>query len=107
MSHFKDAVVEHDNRVYSYSAGEGQALEGGSQYWHSPGNPSTWLAIAVFLAVRNKFRALPQRVALQLAAQALDISLEGLVSSIRWHENYMQWHDGDYTYRILEDEEQV
>ncbi len=43
----------------------------------------------------------PEAVALELAAQAMGITVERLETIIRWHEEYMRWHDGDSDYRVL------
>jgi hypothetical protein len=105
MSYFQDARVEHEGELIEFSAAEGEALEGGSRYWHGPGSPSSYLNVLVFEAVRRKAPAVPQPVLLTLAAAALGTNVEALVGSIRWHESYMQWHDGDYEYRVLDPDE--
>lgn len=108
MSYFRDAEVRYGELVFCFSAEEGRTLEGSVNYWHRPGDPSTWLATDVFLAARRKVwqedEHLPQQVALELAAAAMDITVEKLRSLIEWHEQYMRWHDGDSDYRVLEEE---
>ncbi len=101
MSYFCDAALVVDGRSVTFSAADGEALESSGNYWHGPGDPSTWLAVAVFLAVRAKFTSETVDVALQLAAQNLGITVSQLRSRIDWHEQYMQWHDGDPDYRVL------
>lgn len=32
------------------------------------------------------------------------MSVEKLVAAIKWHEQYMRWHDGDKSYHVLEEE---
>lgn len=75
--------------------------------WHGPANPSTWLSVSTFWAARRRVQqavpGAPDRPTLELAALALGISIEKLVEAIRWHENYMRWHDADDEYRVLED----
>lgn len=103
MSYFQDAWVTCQGQEYRLSAEEGRALETRSlNYWHGPGDPSSWLGVAVFQLAQQKVEA-PQRVALELAAAALGITLERMRALIRWHEQYMRWHDGDLTYRVLEE----
>jgi hypothetical protein len=102
-SYFRDAEVEYEGRVYSFAAEEGRALEHGIQYWHHEGEPSSWLAVAVFEAVRERMQGVPEAVVLELTARAMGITVEKLRSSIEWHENYMRWHDGDPTYRVLQE----
>ena len=101
MSYFNDAEIEFEGRRYRLLAEEMQALESQSNYWHGPGNPSTWLAVAVLFKAREKSRDAPIDVTLELAAQALGITVHALRSAIEWHEQYMRWHDGNPDYRIL------
>jgi len=102
-SYFQDAAVRYKGRLYQFSVQEGQALLGrGGQYWHGPSNPSTWLAVAVFKIARRKLKEAPQHLAMELTAQSMGITIEKLVDLIEWHEEYMRWHDGDESYRVLE-----
>ena len=100
-SYFRDAEIEYEGRVYSFSAEQGRALEHGIQYWHHEGDPSSWLAAAAFEAVRERMEGVPEAVVLELTSRAMGITVQKLRSSIEWHENYMRWHDGDPTYRVL------
>ncbi len=104
MSYFHDALVMYEGHELRFTAAEGQAMERGSQYWHGPGDPSTWLATAVFETIRAREAGVPQAVVLELAAMAMGMSAEKLVAAIHWHEQYMRWHDGDKSYRVLEEE---
>lgn len=101
MSHFHNAEIEVEGRVLTFSIDEGQSEENSGNYWHGPGDPSTWLAVAVFQAVRRKYELIGNAPALELAAQNLGITVGKLLASIDWHEHYMQWHDGDADYRVL------
>jgi hypothetical protein len=94
MSHFHDATVTQEGASYHLSAEEGCALESGAYCWHGPGDPSSRLAVDVFHAARLKAADAPEAVALELAAKALGITVESLESLMRWHEEYMLWHDG-------------
>ena len=100
-SYFQDAAVEWGGQTFHFSAADGRALESKGNYWHGPADPSTWLAVAVFLEARQRVGEAGNEVALELAAKALGITAEQLRSSIEWHEQYMRFHDGDYDYRIL------
>jgi hypothetical protein len=100
MSYFSDASVTHEGKTFTFTAEEGRALENTGKYWHGPGDPSTWLAVAVFVRARDKFGDAPRSVALQLAAQALGITTDKLEGLIDWHVNYMRWHDGDWSYTV-------
>ena len=101
MSYFQNASVTHEGSTFHLSAEEGRELESGAFSWHGPGDPSSWLAVDLFNAARRKAAGAPEAVALELAAQALGITVERLYSIIRWHEEYMRWHDGDSDYRVL------
>lgn len=100
-SYFHDATVEWGGRRFEFSVADGEALASGSADWHGPADPSTWLAVSVFLSARQRVGEAGDATALELAAQALGITVAHLRGSIEWHENYMRWHDGDYEYRIL------
>ena len=94
MSYFQDATVTHEGSTYYLSAEEGCALESGAYSWQGPGDPSSGLAVDVFNAARLKAADAPEVVALELAAKALGITVDSLDSIMRWHEEYMRWHDG-------------
>ena len=100
-SYFRAATVHWEDRSYQFSVEDGYALESGGGDWHGPADPSTWLAVAVFLDARQRVGAAGDAIALELAAQALGITVARLHECIAWHENYMRWHDGDFEYSIL------
>jgi hypothetical protein len=100
-TYFYDAVVEAGGQRYHFSIADGQALERAGNAWHGPGDPSTWLIVAVFWAARQRVGAAGDSVALALTAQALGITLEQVRAGITWHEQYMRWHDDDPDYRVL------
>jgi hypothetical protein len=101
MSYFQDGKVEFEGCVFRFSAEEAQAIESSVKYWHGPGDPSSWLAVAVFVEAQKKVQCAPVDVALDLAAQVLGVTIERLRSLIEWHEQYMRWHDGDPDYAVL------
>lgn len=98
---FQDASIQLGERAVHFTAEEGRTLESPSQYWHGPGSPSSWLGAAVCLAVREKMPDAPLAAVLELAAQAMGMTVDSLQSLIEWHENYMRWHDGDPDYRLF------
>ena len=100
-SYFRDVAVQSGDRIYRFSVEDGRALESAGNYWHGPGDPSTWLAVAVFLEARQRVGAAGDDLALDLAAQALGTTVDRLRGNIEWHENYMRWHDGDDEYKVL------
>jgi hypothetical protein len=100
-SYFRDATVAWGDQQFHFSVEDGRALENAGNYWHAPGDPSTWLSVAVFLAARQMVGSAGDDVALALAAEALGITVERLRGNIEWHENYMRWHDGDDSYKVL------
>ena len=99
-SYFHDASVEVAGVVYTLTADESRAFQNGLNYWHAPGDPSTWLSVAIFLEARRRIGGTDNRPSLELAARSLGISVERLQDSIEWHENYMRWHDGDPDYSV-------
>jgi hypothetical protein len=101
MSYFQNATVMHEGSTFYLSAEEGRALESGAYSWQGLGDPSSRLAVDVFNVARRKAASAPEAVAFELAAQALGITVERLNSIIRWHEEYMRWHDGDSDYPVL------
>jgi len=94
MSYFQDAIVTHEGTAFELLASEARTLENGAYSWQGPRDPSTWLAIDVLHAARVKTAGAPEAVALELASRALGITLERLEEIIKWHEEYMRWHDG-------------
>ena len=102
-NHFEaDARVRHDGQDFVLTLAEQNALVSSGSYWHGVGDPSTWLAVDVFKAVLRKYADLPETVAIDLCAVALGISRAKLIDRIRWHENYMRWHDG-VEYSVLDE----
>lgn len=99
--YFHDAEVEWEGNTYYLSAADARTLQNQGNYWHGPGNPSTWLAVAVFLEARRRVGNARDRIALELAALALGITVDRLRNGIEWHENYIRWHDGDPDYKVL------
>ncbi|MDZ4721653.1 MAG: hypothetical protein SH847_24575 [Roseiflexaceae bacterium] len=100
-SYFHDAALESAGRTYRFSIEDGRVIQNRGNYWHAPGDPSTWLAVAVFLEARQRVGAAGDDIALALAAQALGTTVDRLRGNIEWHENYMRWHDDDPDYRVL------
>lgn len=101
ISNFRDATVTSAGRSYRFSVEDGRALERAGHYWHGPGDPSTWLAVAVFVQARLRVGDAGDDIALELAAKALATTVERLRENITWHENYMRWHDADPDYKVL------
>jgi len=100
-SYFRDVAVTSGGRTYRFSVEDGRALERTGHYWHGPGDPSTWLAVAVFLEARQRVGDAGDAIALGLAAKALATTVDRLPENIAWHENYMRWHDADSDYTVL------
>lgn len=100
MTYFHDAAIEYEGRTYTLTAAEAAALESPFNYWHGPGDPSTWLCAAVLRRALAITRGAPHAVALDLAAAALGIPRAKLDRAIEWHEQYMRWHDGDEDYSV-------
>jgi len=81
---------------------DGDSPAGGTNYWHAAGGPSSWLGVAIFGYVKQKYPAVDLAGRIAFTAHVLGISTESLVNLIHWHENYIQLHDGDYEYTVLE-----
>jgi hypothetical protein len=101
VSYFQDGMIIEDGSVFRFSAEEAQALVSVENYWLGPGDPSSWLAVAVISAIRVKFETLEKRATLVLAARVLGISQERLTAILQWHEKYMRWYGGDPDYKAL------
>jgi hypothetical protein len=99
--YFHDAAVEAGGQTYRFSVEDGRELERSGNYWHGPGDPSTWLVVAVFLQARQRVGAAGDDTALELTAQALGTTGDRVRGAIEWHEHYMQWHDADDDYKVL------
>ena len=100
-SFFFDASVEASGVTITLSADDCRPIQNGLNYWHGPGDPSTWLTVAIFLEARRRVGGTDNAAAFELAAQALGVSAQKVSDSIEWHENYMRWHDGDPDYSVL------
>jgi len=98
---FQDASIQLEERIVQFTAEEGRRLESPVQYWHGPGRPSSWLGAAVCLAVKEKMPDAALAAVLDLASEAMGMTVDALQSLIEWHENYMRWHDGDPEYRLF------
>lgn len=98
---FRDAAVTADGRTFTLPAAEARATYNAGNYWHGPGDPSTWLAVAVFQLARGRVGDAGTDAALPLAAAALGITPDTLRDRIEWHEQYMRFHDGDPDYHVL------
>lgn len=99
--YFHNAVVEAGGRTYHFSIEDGRVIESRGNHWHGPGDPSSWLIVAVFQEAQRRVGEAGNNVALELTAEALGLTVEKVRSSIEWHEHYMQWHDDDPDYRVL------
>lgn len=92
----EDVSIEREGRSITFTLAEQKALETRGNYWHGPGDPSSWLSVKTFTTVRSKHE-LSDEDALLLASLALGITREKLIGAIRWNDQYMAWHDGyDY-----------
>lgn len=101
MGHFQTATLEVGGATYRVEPHELEPLVTHLADWIG-GSPSTWVCVDVFRHVRRRFPDLGQGHQIALAAQALGMAEDQLVAAIEWHENYMRWHDGDESYRVLE-----
>jgi hypothetical protein len=102
MSYFQDAEVRFEGNYFSLTAEGASSLESPFNYWHGPGDPSTWLCAAVVRRSLEIVNGAPNAVALELAAGALGISVDKLSRAIEWHEQYVRWHDGNEGYSVFE-----
>jgi hypothetical protein len=101
MSFFLPATLVHEGRTLELTLAELVPIESRGNYWHGAREPSTWLAVSVFLEARRKYPGVPDGPLLDLAASAMGITVASLRDSIAFNESYMRWHDGDTDYRIL------
>jgi hypothetical protein len=95
-SYFQDAVVEWSGRTFHLSAADGRALEGIGCYWHGPAAPSVYLAAAVYQEARRQIGEAEDNIALELAAQALGITVEQLKGKIELWEQGIRSHEWIY-----------
>lgn len=101
MTYFQDAAARYQDQTFTLTAEEARALESPFNYWHGPGDPSTWLCVAVVRKALEIVDGAPNAVALELAAGALGISVDKLNRAIEWHVQYIRWHDGDEAYTVF------
>lgn len=104
QNQFQSASLVHEGAALTVEPKHLADLIRGSSRWLGPKDPSSWLVVDVFDRVRRKNKAVPEGVILELCALAMGLTRDKIVSSIRWHENYMRFHDGDYDYKVLKEE---
>jgi hypothetical protein len=102
MSHFQPVELTVDSRTYVITTAEMAPLVSAGDYWHGEGDPSSWLTVSVFHYLRRRFPEAPQDLRLDLTARCLGISVETVLNNIAFNENYMRFHDGDDSYRVLD-----
>ena len=102
-SYFVDAVIEFNDKSYLLKKTTADRWVSEGNYWHSKAEPSTWLCEKAFSALKKKYQSLSQEALLALLAMAMEISVEKLVNAIRWHEEYMRWHEGIPEYSVLDE----
>ena len=103
-SYFVDAEIEFKGRVYHLKKSTADRWVSATNTWHNEADPSTWLCEKAFSALRKKFKPLSQDAVLVLLAKAMKITVEQLVNTIKWHEEYMRWHEGMPDYRVLDED---
>ena len=94
---FNFSPIVIGEKTYELNYEDIQSLETKSNYWHRKGDPSSWLAVGLFKLIRHRYPDLTESEHLRISAHLLDIPLEKLIGSIKWHDSYLSWHDGkDY-----------
>ena len=101
-SYFVDAVIEFNGRSYHLKKSTADRWVSATNNWHNEADPSTWLCEKAFNALRKRFKSLSQDEVLALLAKAMKITVEQLVNAIKWHEEYMRWHEDLPEYRVLD-----
>jgi len=99
--YFHEARVVYEGRAYELTIETCLKIQGRGYYWHAPGDPSSWLAVEIYREAKEIVGNAGRNPALELAAKALGITVDSLLQTIDWHENYMRWHDGDSDYSAL------
>ncbi|HNQ69374.1 MAG TPA: hypothetical protein PKN32_13425 [Bacteroidales bacterium] len=89
------AKVTYEQESFCLTSEEIQSQFCDSNYWHSTGQPSSWLVQSIVSKVKYKFRGkLPRNKAIELSAFILQISTAEIESALDWNANYNAWHDG-------------
>ncbi|MBN1411487.1 MAG: hypothetical protein JW969_11635 [Spirochaetales bacterium] len=102
FKYFNTTPVIIDGKSFELNKSDLESQYTDLNYWHGEGDPSSWLAVSIFNSAARKYPGIGEKIHLKIAAHALNISTRKLISSIKWHEQYMRWHDGDPDYSILE-----
>lgn len=95
LSLFDFSPISIAGRSYELSQDMLEYLSVKSDYWHSAGDPSSWLTVSLFRKIRSRFPDLTERQQLEFTAHALGVPFNKVVSGIKWHDGYMTFKDGD------------
>ena len=102
IARFNPQPIDLDGERYGLSHKELAPLHRyKTNYWH-PNGPSTWMTVATFNLARRKYPDLTEKGHLRLTAHVLRVDWKEVVRLIRWHEQYMTFHDGA-AYQVLQD----
>lgn len=83
----KDQLFKIDDEVLN-------ELNESVDYWHSKTDPSSWLIVGLFLQLRRKYSSSDEKQILELTAHGLNVTVQKIISGIRWHDGYMAFKDG-------------
>lgn len=94
LSLFNFEPIQIENASYQLNDKLLENLSPTAEYWHSKGDPSTWLSVSLFRKIRRHHPAVNEKQQLEFTAHALGIDFDKVVSSIKWHDGYMTFKDG-------------
>jgi hypothetical protein len=91
-----NACISKDNTDFRFTSEDIIPLFSPLNYWHTTGQPSSWLCAGLVTVAYKKFgTVLSYDEQIQLCSMCLGISPSKLQSTLEWNEQYIAWHDGD------------
>jgi len=92
IDNFDFTAVIIDANEYIIKPSDILKFENQLNYWHSKGDPSSWLTDRIHDFIKDKYKTVPLEVQQKITAYLLGITVNKLKSSLEWTKNYMAWH---------------
>lgn len=92
INNFDFTPITINNEEYIIKKEDILALESELSYYHSKGDPSTWLVGQIYNFIDFKYKTKPESIRKEIAAHLLGITVQKFESSLEWNRNYMAWH---------------
>jgi len=92
MDNFNLSPISIDGKEYQIKESDILKFENKLNYWHSKGDPSSWLTDRINDFIKDKYKTESLEIQQKITAHLLGITVSKLKSSLEWTKNYMAWH---------------